>query len=67
LHQNEFYIILDNCIGFIGFPQELGTIFNFKAGIRYFVPNDWIKVIKPDFPTKETDSYPITPESVFFS
>jgi hypothetical protein len=46
LHQDKFYVILDNRIWFVWFPEELGPIEYLVGCIGYPVPDDRIEVIE---------------------
>lgn len=48
LHEDEFDIIFDDGIGFVGFTEEAGAALDFIFSVGDFVPNDGGEVIEAD-------------------
>jgi hypothetical protein len=55
LHEDEFHVVLDNCVRFVGFSQELRSILNFVGGVCNFMPNDWIQVVESNPSADDAD------------
>ena len=52
LHQYEFYVILDNRIGFVRLAKKPRPVLNLVRGVGDFVPNDGIQIVEPYLSTK---------------
>lgn len=55
LHEDEFHVILDNCVRLVGLPQELRSVFNLVGGVGDFMPDDWVQVVESDPSADDAD------------
>jgi hypothetical protein len=47
-HENEFDIVLDHRIRFVGLTKEAGAVLDLVRGIGNFVPDDWGEIVEAD-------------------
>jgi hypothetical protein len=55
LHEDEFHVVLDDGVGFVGLTQELGPVGHFIRSIGDFMPNDGIQIVEANSPANDTD------------